>query len=174
MAGTDKLRELILYVAGRCEGDPRFGKTKLSKILFYADFIAYMRTGKSITNQDYRKAPFGPMGADMETTLSALKDEEALAIARRHYHGRQQQRPLALRDPKLDGFTAAEIALVNEVINDLWEQTAAEVSQVSHDFIGWQAARNGEIIPYETCLIDVSPLTEEEEEWARQVAQAAA
>jgi Antitoxin SocA-like, Panacea domain len=133
-----------------------------------------MQSGKSITGQDYRKAPFGPMGAEMETTLSALKDEEALAIARRQYHGKRQQRPLALRDLVLDEFTAAEIALVNEVIDDLWEQTAAEVSQVSHDFIGWQAARMGEIIPYETCLVDISPLTDEEQEWARQVAQAAA
>ena len=91
-------------------------------------------------------------------------------MARREYHGRTQQRPVALREPDLEAFSGNEIALVNDVIRDLWEQNATEVSQISPDFMGWHAAAMGEVIPYETLLVDNSPLTEEEEAWARQVA----
>jgi hypothetical protein len=172
MAATDtnKLKELILYIAEQSEGDPRFGKTKLFKILFYADFICYMQSGHSITGGLYRKAPFGPLAVDGDAALTALQDDEALAIARRQYHGKAQLRPVALREPALESFSAPEIDLVNDVIRDLWEQNATEVSRLSHDFIGWQAAAMDEIIPYEASLIDTSPLTVEEEEWARQFA----
>ena len=167
---TAKLRELILYIAEQSEGDPRFGQTKLCKILFYADFLFYQKTGRSITGQQYRKAPDGPLAADAEATLQALKDEGSLAMAHREYHGRTQQRPVALREPDLEAFSGKEIALVNDVIRDLWEQNATEVSQISPDFMGWHVAAMGEVIPYETLLVDNSPLTEEEEAWARQVA----
>ena len=46
-----KLRELMLYITQKSEGDPRFGKTKLLKILVEADFTFYARTGRSITGQ---------------------------------------------------------------------------------------------------------------------------
>jgi hypothetical protein len=62
----------------------------------------------------------------------------------------------------LKAFSAEEIALVESVISDLWEQNAAEVSRISHDFIGWQAAAMGEIIPYETMFLSDRLLTEAE------------
>jgi uncharacterized phage-associated protein len=167
-----KLRELILYIAERSEGDEPFGKTKLNKILFYADFIAYAQMGRSITGQEYRKLPHGPVAADAEETLTALKQEEAVAIAQRSYHGLPQQRPFALREPILDAFSGEEIAIVDKVITELWGKSAKDVSDLSHEFIGWQAALPGEAIPYETVFVDNGELTEAEEEYARQLAQA--
>lgn len=36
-----KLAELILYIAKRCEDYERFGAMKLTRILFYSDFLTY-------------------------------------------------------------------------------------------------------------------------------------
>ena len=36
----ERLGELILYVADKCADDPRFGATKLNKILWWSDFQA--------------------------------------------------------------------------------------------------------------------------------------
>ena len=50
-----KLKELILYVADRCEADPTFGAIKLNKTLFYADFLAFASTGKPITGVETKR-----------------------------------------------------------------------------------------------------------------------
>ena len=55
-----KLRELILLIARSSERDEHFGATKLNKILFYSDFWAYRKLGRSITGEVYRKLEHGP------------------------------------------------------------------------------------------------------------------
>ena len=47
--GEVRLLELILYVAEKCQDDPKFGATKLNKILWWADFLAYAQHGTPIT-----------------------------------------------------------------------------------------------------------------------------
>src|SRR5262249_10217139 len=111
-----KLRDLILYIAERSEGDHSFGKTKLHKILFYADFTSYLETGNSITGQEYRKFPYGPVGEGTEPALQALQREGAAAVGHRNVFGYRQDRPFALREPSLDAFSGKEIAIVDEVI----------------------------------------------------------
>jgi hypothetical protein len=46
-----------------------------------------------------------------------------------------------------------------------------EVSELSHDHIGWKAAASGEVIPYETVFVgDPSmPLSEDEIEFCRKL-----
>jgi hypothetical protein len=163
---------LILYVTSCCEGDQAFGKTKLNKILFYADFLAYLETGKAITGQDYQKFPYGPVAPQVEPTLRTLCTEGAAAIASRQHFGLRQDRIFALREPSLDGFSGKEIAIVDGVIRALWGKNAREVSELSHRFIGWQATQDYEIIPYETALVDISEPTEDELEYARQLERA--
>lgn len=41
-----RLAELIMFVANRVLGDPMFGLTKVNKVLFFADFESYRRTGQ--------------------------------------------------------------------------------------------------------------------------------
>ena len=55
LEGTEKLQELILYVAKVSEGDPTFGLVKLNKILFFSDFRHFLDTGQSITGQEHQK-----------------------------------------------------------------------------------------------------------------------
>jgi hypothetical protein len=37
----DRFRELVLYIAHKTKDDPTFGRTKLAKVLFSRDFVAY-------------------------------------------------------------------------------------------------------------------------------------
>jgi hypothetical protein len=168
----DKLRELILYVAEKSAADPHFGLTKLYKILFYCDFEAYARYGAAITGCPYKKLPHGPVPADGEELLRELQASGELAIAHRVRYGYDQRPPRSLRDADLSAFTGEEIALVHEILGQLWPLSAREVSDLSHNFIGWRAARVSEVIPYETGLIDHGPLPEEVDEWCRSLVEA--
>lgn len=158
-----KFRELILYIALRNEDDPEFGATRLYKALFYADFDAYVETGQSITGHKYIKGPHGPMPDRAAEIIAELVANGDVANERRIRNGHLQKRTIALREPNLDLFTAREIAVVERVLETQRGMTATGVRELSHrEVVGWQVAREGEVIPYESSWISPRKLTPEE------------
>lgn len=66
----DKIFNMILFFA-----DKNILKTQLLKEMFYADFLFYKSTCKSITGLEYCKLPFGPVPDQYENILSlGIKD----------------------------------------------------------------------------------------------------
>ena len=166
-----KFRELVLYIASRCEGDPTFGMIKLNKELFFADFWAYAKYEKPITGAEYIKLQFGPAPRLMSPIREEMeKDGDIVIVHREQFVGYPQKRVVARREPDLSEFTGNEIALVNEVIGEFASDNAAELSDLSHQFPGWQMASDKEIIPYEAIFISNAPVTTEDERWARELA----
>jgi hypothetical protein len=163
-ADDAKMKELILYLATRSEGDPRFSSTKLNKLLFYCDFAAYRRFGCSITGHHYRKLPFGPAPKAMLPILEQMKGNRDCVEVERACFGHTQRRVMALRPPNVSLFSSDELHLADRIVDDLWENNATEVSDLSHDFIGWKSAALNEIIPYETVFVGdpATPVSEEE------------
>jgi hypothetical protein len=150
----DKFKELVLYVSGKCESDPSFGATKLAKILYYCDFIAYVELGKPITGAKYQRLAHGPVPNSLLPVRKEMEEEKELFLRETSRYGYRQVRPIALRRADLKEFTGEEIALVDAVIDALWELDAREVSELSHKDLGWQLAKEGEHIPYETAFIE--------------------
>jgi hypothetical protein len=166
-----KMKELILYLATKSEGDPRFSSTKLNKLLFYCDFTAYWQLGRSITGHSYQKLPFGPAPKAVLPILSQMQQDGDCDEVRKDYFGREQRRVKANRTPQTAVFSEEELQLTDQIIEELWENSASEVSERSHGFIGWQAAEFNEVIPYETVFLGdpSTPVSEEEIEFCRQL-----
>jgi hypothetical protein len=149
-ANDQKFRELILYIARESERDEHFGATKLNKILFYSDFWAY------------RKLP----------VVRKMEDHGDCVLAEREYFGRTQKILLASREPDLSLFSGTEIAIVRDIIERLQGLNATDVSELSHQFIGWQLAEEGEDIPYSTALLGhPRPPTPAEIEYGKKLAE---
>jgi antitoxin SocA-like protein len=155
-----KLRELILLICERSEGDDTFGATKLNKLLFYSDFLSFLNLGEAITWHRYQKIDFGPAPRALVPILKKMESDREVAFASRSYFGKSQRRTLALREPKLDLFTAEEVDLVDRLICHFWKSNASELSGLSHKFIGWQLAAEGEDIPYEVALLSPAKPTD--------------
>ena len=161
-----RFRELILYCALKSETHQFFGATKLNKCLFYADFLAYRALGTSITGAEYLALEHGPAPRQFLAEREAMVRDNEIAIQRRP----RQQRGIALREPDLGDFSGAEIAIVDEVIDALRPLDAGDVSDWSHAFLGWKAARAESeatgrqvAIPYSTALVSNEPLDEFQE-----------
>lgn len=109
-----KLRELVLYIARRCESRPRFSPTALNKLLFSSDFRAYRELGRPITSCRYLAERSGPVL--MSDARQIVQEEMVSAgeIAVSHTGG--DVRFIALRDANLMRFSADEIAVVERVI----------------------------------------------------------
>lgn len=155
----EKFRELLLYMALKSEPDLWFGSVKLNKQLFYADFLSYARTGKPITGAKYRKLERGPAPKNLVRVKRELIEEQAAFEKKVTMpDGLEQHRVLALRRPKLDVFSAADIEIAHSVLDGLREFNATEVSNLSHRLMGWKLFPMGAEIPYYTACLPDSPL----------------
>jgi hypothetical protein len=166
----DKLRESILYISRRCENDPTFGLTKLTKVLFWSDFEWFQRTGEAITGSDYIAAPRGPLLEKQEGILTGMEFKHWLHMENRPSGGENPyRRPIANRAPDTSLFTAEELNVIDRVIVDQWGKHATELSDLSHRFIGWQVARPGERIPYGAASIFAPEITDDDIALAKEL-----
>ncbi len=166
-----KFRELLLYISQKCASDPTFGATKLNKIFFYSDFLAYANLGKAITNFDYQKLLKGPAPRRLVPIRDQMIADRELVLQQvRLLSGHIQKRTVNLRLPDLTIFTGEEISLVDEVIEALRDAKAEIVSELSHRMVGWMSVEIGESIPYETIFLSNQELSSEEIERGKELA----
>ncbi len=163
----DKLRELVLHIASQSEDDVHFGAVKLNKLLFYADFIAYRKFGRPITGAEYQKLDHGPCARPLKPLLQRMEAEKAVAEQVTDRWGYPQKRTIALREPILGKFSPEEIALVDSIIKTCRVRNARSMSDLSHNFVGWQLAKIGESIPYSVALVSRRKPTESERAYGR-------
>ncbi len=168
-----KFRELIIHISVKCADDRYYSATKLNKILFYSDFLAYKLYGESITGADYFALPHGPAPRRLLPVRSEMEKNGDISIQKYIQH-----RVLALRDPDYDIFAAREIALVDKVIDILRDHDADEVSEITHLFLGWRAAmaegeQTGEhlSIPYQTVFVQDPTIDEYEEAYGIELSK---
>jgi uncharacterized phage-associated protein len=168
-----KFGELVLYIAKKSEDDPRFGNTKLNKILYYSDFAAYRRLGRSITGDVYQNLPNGPAPRHLLAVFATLERSGAIDHERRSVGPYIQKRVVAKRPPDESVLTEEELRIVDEVLDALWLMSAGDVTQLSHQEFGWMATEASEDIPYYTAWVGsaAEPLTDEQIRLGQQVAE---
>jgi hypothetical protein len=165
-----KLAELMLYVAEKSAYDPKFGATKLNKILFYSDFLAYGFFRKPITGATYQRLDRGPAPRQLMPTLAELAEKGDAVVAPSTHYGYEQKRLVPLRDANLSLFSADEIALVDHVIQMLCDHNGSQVSALSHAEAAWKIALAGQDIPYEAVFLSSRPPSERDVQRAQELA----
>jgi hypothetical protein len=156
VGGQDRLRDLILYVAKRCVSATRFGRVKLNKIIWKADFDSYAVRQVPITGGRYQRLALGPALKDMAPTLRRMRDGGLLREEETVFEDGSEKitefRPVALAEPNLALFTTEDIAFVDAAIVYYWDMTGNETSDDSHG-IAWKTRKNGDPMPYELAFL---------------------
>lgn len=174
MKDTAKFREAIVHIANRCSEDKKFGAVKINKILYYSDFYAYRSLGRSITGAEYQHLSEGPAPRELLDVRADLIGDGSIEIQKRSYFNSVQHRIVAMRDADVGVFNEDEIAIMDEVIESLWDMNASQVSDMSHNEIGWRVTNEYETIPYRTAWLStqpLQPLTPEQIEQGKAVAK---
>ncbi len=164
-----KFKELVLYLAEKSAEDPLFGATKLNKLLFFCDFLAYGQFGRSLTGARYQKLSHGPAPRQLLPVQRELEAEGAASVQTRQFFNQVQKRLIALRPPNLALFTGEEVTLVNTLLDVLHRYNASDVSALSHLELGWRLADEGEDIPYETVFLAAPSLTPDDIEGGQRL-----
>ncbi len=132
----DKISHMILFFSERTET----WKTKLNKLLFYADFISFKHSGYGISGLDYRAIQMGPVPAKFEDIYNLIANDES--IVKREYltldngnYGSVFQ-PIVNFNPSL--FNAFELDILEHIANRLIELTPYEIIEKSHQESAWK------------------------------------
>ena len=167
MTKISKFAHLVHYVCAKCDDPKKLGATKLNKILWYADTIAYRETGKTISGEkSYIKRQHGPVPKKILLVLEQLKENEK--ILQRNVGRLKEFIPLQPADPSQ--FTRKEQEIIDSVIEIVCnDHTASSISELSHDMI-WEAAKEGEEIPvYAVLAANPGIITKDDQKWADDI-----
>lgn len=165
-----KFKALVQYICYKCHDPSVLGATKLNKILWYSDIIAFAKTGVSITTETYVKQQHGPVPKHILQVIGELEADKAVAVREVAYYDYAKREYIALREPDISMFKPEEISIVDSVIDVVCHKhTAASISTGSHDAI-WKLAEIGEEIPlYTVFASELGEITEADVKWAKEV-----
>lgn len=144
----EKFKNVLHYIISKCGLKDNVGKTVIFKLLYFADFNFFELYEKSLTNESYRKLPHGPAPVHFELAVSELKREEKINIKTKKVKlGRVMYRYISLKEPSYD-LSLDELAVIDEVISQLSDMNASQISEYSHGDMPWRATEDGKIIDY--------------------------
>jgi transcriptional regulator with XRE-family HTH domain len=144
----EKFKNVWLYLVERCAGKPNVGETVLHKLLYFADFNYYELYEEHLTGARYRKLPFGPVAKEAQTVINQMIADGQLKKINVEYHGLPQKRYVPLEKADLKKISAAEIKVIDEVIQQMGDWNGSKISDYSHKDMPWMATTEGDYIDY--------------------------
>lgn len=170
MAKTEKFEAALHHIVHSCDDQKKLGATKLNKILFYADLLSYISSGKTITGNGYIKLQYGPVPKGVHHVVEKLVMQKKIEVKKSNYYGLPKTDYNSLEKPDMSQLTKEDIVLLDSVLGHILEEhTATSISDASHDIV-WQAAAMGEEIPM-CAFLATKPgaITENDMSWADTV-----
>ncbi|WP_457569358.1 Panacea domain-containing protein [Desulfurobacterium sp.] len=151
-------------------GVKHLGKTKLMKLLFFADKEHLKCYGRPIFFDTYFKKERGPVPSNTYTVISSVNDAEKedykeevkellnwLEIEEKDIGF---EKPMTVfrkkRDFIPDLFSRSEIKVLNEVFARFKDTKANEISHLSHELPEYREALMHSVIPYEAMAEDMA------------------
>lgn len=144
-----KFAQVVLFFAQKID---QLWKTKLNKLLFYADFLNFRESTVSLTGARYLKFNHGPVPQDYEMLFWSLKESGLINIrvAQAIDYSGELIQPLAEFDP--DVFTKKELDVLEQVVQKYGNFNSRKIREVSHEEKGWIETNFSDAIPYHFAL----------------------
>lgn len=144
----DRFAHMVVYFAGR--GAP--ARTKLNKLLWYADFLAFKRLTVSLSGVPYLRFPYGPV-PERYLLLFAEVESEGLATCESvvwegptdSVEGTQYHALVSFNE---DLFTPRELAVLATVHDHFSSKNAREIADISHRERAWLETPDRDVIAY--------------------------
>jgi len=125
-------------------------KTKLNKLLFYADFRHFKEYAVSITGARYAHIPFGPAPDKYALYLAMLVENRLLEVEEVPYSENAVGEEFrSAKEPDLSLFSDSELKILATVKEYFKEFNAKRITDFSHDEKGYKETPQGQIISYE-------------------------
>lgn len=153
----DKFTEMVVYFANKTSPF----KTKMNKLLFYADFLMFKESCFSISGMRYKAIDMGPVPNNFQSIFEYLSNENIVDIIYTPFpqgtvgelfkaRGDRPYRP--------EVFLENELAILEKVASAFQSATTHDLIEQSHLEKAWQInAKDKHIISYEYAF-DLNPI----------------
>jgi len=148
MSGFQKLNPNKLFQAILFFCENGMLKTKLNKLLFYADFTNFNYHTVSITGARYLHYPHGPVPEKYQSYLVILQEEDIIAIEETPIIDYIGEVIFSLKKPDLTVFSELEKNTLIEVMRYFKDFNATDIRKFSHDEKGYLETQDREFISY--------------------------
>jgi len=123
-------------------------KTKLNKLLFYADFKHYKEYTVSISGARYAHVPFGPAPSDYDFYYPILIRQDAVGVEEIIYTDYTGENYVAKQEPNLNVFSDTELHILSLTKEFFKDFNATKMANYSHEEKGYKDTKVGEFISY--------------------------
>lgn len=131
-----------------CKG--RVVKTKLNKLLFYADFKHFKDNAISITGLRYVHLQFGPVPENFQHYFATLiHEDKSINVEEKCYpNGYCGEDYISVKEPDLSIFTPSELKILAAIKVHFLNFNASEISKLSHEEKAYKNTPLGGLISY--------------------------
>jgi len=131
-------------------------KTKLNKLLFFADFLHYSLRGFSVTGLTYRAVPLGPVPAEYDKLYMKLADEQKICVVEVLMQGGDYAEVIKGSEVYEEIFDDTEQEVLEAVITQFNSISSKEIVELSHKYRAWQENQeNRNLINYQLYAFDI-------------------
>lgn len=133
----ERLKNILLYMINRCD---EVFCTKMNKLLFYSDFLAYRRNRMAITGLSYKALEFGPVPERWDRVYSQFDE---MAQEPRSYNEKEGIVLVSEAVADTSFFSESELEIMDEVCAKFAKYSSSEISAISHEEKAWLECNEG-------------------------------
>ena len=138
----EKMAAMVSLLAARTTD---LYKTKLNKLLFYADFVNYHLHGASISGSRYVHLPYGPVPDGYEETLETLNHYGVIDLVKQN----SAELIRSGENPAKNFLSPDELESIDWVLGSYGHMSASQLTELSHRERAYKDTKSGEEIAYE-------------------------
>ena len=124
-------------------------KTKLNKLLFYADFKHFKDYAVSITGARYAHVPFGPAPDKYALYFATLLENDAIKVEEDVIGDFIGEKFISTKEPDLSLFSDGELKILATIKEYFHDFSAKKITDFSHDEKAYKETAPGDVISYE-------------------------
>ena len=152
-----KFKEVLLYILNKVGAKPNVGETVIYKLLYFIDFNFYEKYEEQLIGATYIKNYFGPPPVEFNEIVGEMIENKEIVIINKEFFKYPQRKYYPLREPDLSVLGAHEQKIIDNVLHDLSDKNAKEISDYSHNDVPWLTTEDGQPIEYESVFYRTKP-----------------
>jgi putative zinc finger/helix-turn-helix YgiT family protein len=133
----EKFAEMLVFFAERLQPF----KTKMNKLLFYADFAMHKQSAFSISGIRYKAIPMGPVPNNYNSLYEYLANQDTFDIHSKQFSDGGTGEQFILKSNRTFNealFTTEEINILHLVAERFKNTSTQEIIDISHQEEGWK------------------------------------
>lgn len=146
----EKFKQMYLYILSKFKNG--LPKTKLAKMLYFADFRHFYNTLESMSNVLYRCKDYGPLADPFLDLTEDMSESGEIRISCLSAGANIISIKSVTFNNSYDLLSKEELKEIDEICEKWKNIDTQEIVNYTHHQKPWMACRKNEIIPYELIL----------------------